>query len=173
MFGAPATEAESAPADDRRWLALGVAAFVVLGVAGAWWSTSGTGPDAASTTSTRTARTSAVRAGGVPVELVSLGHERTAQGLVIRGLVRNPAAASARTGTVASIFLFDEAGSFLGSGRSVLDTPTLTPGDEAGFEVTMPGNDKVRRYRVTFRTTDGSVVPHVDKRRGSASGVTP
>lgn len=171
MFGAQAAEAESAPTDDRRWLALGIAAFVVLGVAGAWWSTARSGPDATPATSTRETRTAAAPAGGVPVELVSLGHERTAQGLVIRGLVRNPAAASTRTGTVASIFLFDEAGGFLGSGRSVLDTPTLTAGDEAGFEVTLPGNDKVRRYRVTFRATDGTVVPHLDKR--PVSGVTP
>lgn len=163
MFGAGTHDVDATPRDDRRWLAVAAAVLVGLGIVSVWWSTSGTS-DAAGTTVT--APVTAAPAAGMPVELVSLGHERTEAGLVIRGLVRNPAAASTRTGTVASVFLFDEAGGFLGSGRSVLDTPTLTPGDEAGFEVTLPGNAKVRRYRVTFRAADGTVVPHLDKRRG-------
>lgn len=162
MFGGGADEVAAGPRDDRRWLALAAGVLVALGIASVWWSTSDT-PDRVAATAS--APTAAAPAAGLPVELVALGHERTKAGLVIRGLVRNPTAASPRTGTAASVFLFDEAGGFLGSGRSVLDTPTLTPGDEAGFEVTLPANAKVRRYRVTFRAADGTVVPHLDKRQ--------
>ena len=70
------------------------------------------------------------------------------------------------------MFLFDETGGFLGSGRGVLDTSTLTAGDEAGFEVTLPGHTKVRRYRVTFRAPDGTVVPHLDKRVVTQAGAS-
>lgn len=163
MFGSGADEVEAGPRDDRRWLALAAGVLVALGIASVWWSTSDAPARVAETAS---AHAVAAPVAGVPVELVALGHERTAAGLVIRGLVRNPTAASTRTGTFASVFLFDEAGGFLGSGRSVLDTPTLTPGDETGFAVTLPGNAKVRRYRVTFRAADGTVVPHLDKRQG-------
>lgn len=165
MFGdRPATP----PArDDRRWLAVAAVAIVaVLGLAGvrAVWSTE---PAPASPVPT----TAIAGADGIPVELVSLGHERTDAGLVIRGLVRNPAAASARAGTSASVFLFDGEGGFLGSGRAQLDTPKLGAGDEAAFEVRLPDNPAVRRYRVTFRSPDGDVVPHLD-RRGSGLAAT-
>ncbi len=104
------------------------------------------------------------------MELVSLNHERTADGLVIRGLVRNPAAASVRSGTSASVFLFDGEGGFLGSGRAALDPSKLGAGSEAAFEVRLPDNPAVRRYRVTFRTPDGDVVPHLDRRAGAGAG---
>lgn len=160
MFGdRPATPPSR---DDRRWLAVAAVAIVaVLGLAGlrALWPTEPAPASAAPTTVV-------AGADGIPVELVSLGHERTGAGLVIRGLVRNPAAASARAGTSASVFLFDGEGGFLGSGRGQLDTPKLGAGDEAAFEVRLPDNPAVRRYRVTFRSPDGDVVPHLD-RRGS------
>ena len=162
MFGGDADDAR--PRDDRRWLAIAGVLLVGLGIVSVLWSTSG-----ASHTETTPAKAAAVAPGGVPVELLSLGHERTAAGLVVRGLVRNPTAGSTRTGTAASVFLFDRDGGFLGSGRSVLDTPTLAPGDEAAFEVTLPGNASVRRYRVTFRGMEGTVVPHVDKRPSTPS----
>lgn len=148
----------TATRDDRRWLiAAGLVLVGLLGAMAIWQASRGGEPSVAATTA-------AVAAGGVPVELVSLGHEQSKTDLTIRGLVRNPNAGSIRAGTSASVFLFDGEGSFLGSGRSVLDTPTLSPGAEASFEVTLPANSRVRRYRVTFRGADGSVVPHLDKR---------
>ncbi len=164
MFGADV--ADASPQDDRRWLAIAAVVLVGLGIVSVLWSTSG-----GSYTEAAPAKAAAVAPGGIPLDLLSLGHERTADGLLVRGLVRNPSAASTRTGTAASVFLFDEAGGFLGSGRSVLDTPTLAPGDQAAFEVSLPGNAKVRRYRVTFRGMDGTVVPHVDKRQPEGSGL--
>src|SRR5690606_31187190 len=119
---------EIAPRDDHRALALAAAVLVCLGIAGVWWSTSDVGSGAPPAPA---AAVTAAPTGGVPMDLMALGHERADDGLVIRGLVRNPSAASTRTSTVASVFLFDEAGGFLGSGRSALDTPALTPGAEA------------------------------------------
>ena len=152
---------DTAPArDDRRWLAVAAVALVAIaGIAGlrALWS----GHTAVEASP---AAVVAPGVGGVPIELVSLGYERAKDALVIRGFVRNPAAGSARTGTSASVFLFDGEGGFLGSGRGVLDTPKLGAGDEAGFEIRLPANDAVRRYRVTFRSPEGDVVPHLDRR---------
>src|SRR5690606_4444343 len=127
-------------------------------------------PAPAAATSSQPAATNS--AAGIPVELVSLNHERTADGLVIRGLVRNPAAASTRTGTSASVFLFDGEGGFLGSGRAMLEPSKLPAGSDAAFEVRLPDNPAVRRYRVTFRTPDGDVVPHLDRRTGSGLAMT-
>ena len=158
LFGVDASE--TTPRDDRRWLPVAIVVLIGLGVLSVLWSTSGT-----STTPTAAAVTASAPApGGIPLDLVSLGHEQSASTLVVRGLVRNPPAGSARTGTVASVFLFDEAGGFLGSSRSALDAPTLMPGADAAFEVSFPANTRVRRYRVTFRNVEGVVVPHLDKR---------
>ena len=82
----------------------------------------------------------------------------------MRGLVRNPVSASDRTGLVASVMLLDQAGGFLGSGRTPLETTRLRPGDDVGFAVELPAHKEVRRYRVTFRGVDGGLVPHADKR---------
>ncbi len=147
--------------------------IVVLAVAGVRAIWSGGAEPAARPAAAATASDAAGSAGGaagIPVELVSLNHERTADGLVIRGLVRNPAAASVRSGTSASVFLFDGEGGFLGSGRAALDPSKLGAGSEAAFEVRLPDNPAVRRYRVTFRTPDGDVVPHLDRRAGAGAG---
>lgn len=175
MFGETPTDAaawvpDGKPASDsRRWL--GVAATVFVGLLGlaavnAIWNRE----PAPASAATPAASTAVPGAAGIPVELVSLGHERTSDALVIRGLVRNPAAASPRVGTSASVFLFDGDGGFLGSGRAMLGTPRLGAGDEAGFEIRLPDNASVRRYRVTFRTPEGDVVPHLDRRPDAGPG---
>jgi hypothetical protein len=98
-----------------------------------------------------------------PIELVALGHERTAHGLIVRGVVRNPTAASNVGPITAVIFLFNHEGGFLGSGRAALDTPVLASGGESTFSVTIPTTSDVERYRVSFRLGD-QMVPHVDRR---------
>jgi hypothetical protein len=143
---------------ERRWL--GAAAVVcagLLGIAAVWSGAGGTGPAS-------TASAAAASHEGIPLELLGLGHEQTGKTLVIRGLVRNPPAGSIRTGTTASVFLFDEAGGFLRNGRGPIDVPALAGGDEATFEVSVDADPRIRRYRVTFRGADDTVVPHVDKR---------
>ncbi len=57
---------------------------------------------------------------------------------------------------------------FLSSSRAPLDFMTLTPGEESPFVVNVPVTGQVARYRVGFRTEDGHVLPHVDKRAPDA-----
>lgn len=99
-----------------------------------------------------------------PLELVSLQHAQQAQRLVITGLVQNPRTGSAISHVVATAFLFGPDGAFLTSSRAPLDFTTLSPGDESAFVVNVPVTGPVARYRVGFRTEDGRVIEHVDKR---------
>jgi hypothetical protein len=98
-----------------------------------------------------------------PIELVALGHERNANGLIVRGVVRNPTSGSKVGPMTAVVFLFDHDGGFLASGRGALESPVLVPGGESTFSVTVPTASKVERYRVSFRVGD-QMVPHVDRR---------
>jgi hypothetical protein len=99
----------------------------------------------------------------VPLELVALGHERDGDRLTVRGVVRNPASGAARDRVTAVVFLFNRDGGFLASGRATVESPTLPPGGESTFVVTIPGASDVGRYRVSFRTDD-RILPHVDRR---------
>jgi hypothetical protein len=99
----------------------------------------------------------------LPLELVALGHERDGDRLTVRGVVRNPVAASEIDGVTAVVFVFTRDGGFLTSGRMPLQSSALRPGAEATFAVTVTGASDVGRYRVSFRTDD-RIVPHVDRR---------
>lgn len=110
----------------------------------------------------------AVPAASAPLELVSLRHERQGGTLVVSGLVRNPHAGQTATGLAAVAFTFDRQGTFLASGRALLDFPQLQPGDESPFSISVPQSGQVARYRVSFRT-DERVVPHVDRREPAAA----
>jgi hypothetical protein len=102
----------------------------------------------------------------VPLELLSLQYARDedAQRLVISGLVQNPRSGAALSRVVATAFLFGPDGKFLTSCRAPLDFTTLAPGVESPFVVSVPVTGRVARYRVGFRTEDGQVIAHVDKR---------
>ena len=65
---------------------------------------------------------------------------------------------------VATAFLFGPDGTFLTSSRAPLDFTTLAPGVESPFVVSVPVSGAVSRYRVGFRTDDGRVISHVDRR---------
>jgi hypothetical protein len=99
-----------------------------------------------------------------PLELVALQHTQQAQRLVISGLVQNPRTGGAISHVVATAFLFGPDGAFLTSSRAPLDFTTLSPGDESAFVINVPVTGPVARYRVGFRTGDGRVIEHVDKR---------
>jgi len=105
----------------------------------------------------------ATRANPVPLELVALGHERDADRLTVRGVVRNPPSGAVVDGVAAVIFLFGKDGSFITSGRADVESARLAPGSESRFVVTVPAATDVGRYRVSFRTDD-RVIPHVDRR---------
>lgn len=113
----------------------------------------------------------AVPAASASLELISLRHERRGGTLVVSGLVRNPHAGQPAQGLAAVAFTFDRQGTFLASGRAVLDFPRLQPGDESPFSISVPQSGQVARYRVSFRT-DERVVPHVDRREQPAAPTT-
>jgi hypothetical protein len=98
-----------------------------------------------------------------PLELVTLGHEREGDGIIVRGVVRNPMAGVERDRVAVVVFLFNRDGGFLTSGLAAVDVPALAPGSQSGFIVTVPHAGEVGRYRVSFRSDD-RIVPHVDRR---------
>jgi hypothetical protein len=98
-----------------------------------------------------------------PLELVALGHERDADSLTVRGVLRNPASGKELGPLTAVVLLFNHDGAFVASGRAAVQAPTLEPGGETTFVITIPGVADVGRYRVSFRIED-RVVPHVDLR---------
>jgi hypothetical protein len=99
----------------------------------------------------------------VPLELVALGHEREADRITVRGVVRNPPVGAELNELKAVVFLFDRSGGFITSGSAAIDTAAVAPGAERTFVVIVPAGPDVGRYRVSFRSAD-HVVPHVDKR---------
>jgi hypothetical protein len=99
-----------------------------------------------------------------PLELLSLRHSVQDGSLSITGLVRNPAGNDEVAGVTAVVFLFDQKGSFLASGRSALDFSALAAGEESPFVVTMAAPPGVARYRVSFRRNEGGVISHLDRR---------
>lgn len=105
---------------------------------------------------------------GTPLELVALRHTQESDRIVITGIVQNPRTALPLVHVAATVFVFGPGGAFLSSNQAPLDYTTLTPGGESQFVVSVPVNGQVARYRVGFRTEDGRVLPHVDKRAPDA-----
>jgi hypothetical protein len=99
------------------------------------------------------------------LELLSLRDTRQADALTITGLVHNPRAGAPLTRVTVTAYTFDDKGSFLASGRALIDVTALAPGDESPFVVSVPVSDAVARYRIGFRDEAGRVIAHVDKRR--------
>jgi hypothetical protein len=98
-----------------------------------------------------------------PLELMALTHEREGDGIIVRGVVRNPSTGVDQGRVAAVVFVFTRDGAFLASGRSALAVPVLAPGAETAFVVTVPNASEIGRYRVSFRSDD-RVVPHIDRR---------
>jgi hypothetical protein len=108
-----------------------------------------------------------------PLELMSLRHTTDDHGaFTVTGLVQNPAGGRKTSGLIAVVYLFDDAGRFMATGRAAVDVPTLQAGEEASFTVTIPKVTGVSRYRVGFRLSEGGVVGHVDRRGQPATGTT-
>ena len=99
-----------------------------------------------------------------PLELLALRHTQESDRLVVTGLVQNPRTGQPIGHVAATVFVFGPDGAFLSSNQAPLDFTTLTPGGESQFVVSVPVKGPVARYRVGFRTEDGRVLPHVDKR---------
>ena len=99
------------------------------------------------------------------IELMSLRDSRQDGSLTITGLVRNADPAASLNRVAVTAYAFDDKGLFVASGRTLLDVTQLAPGDESPFVISVPVTVPVARYRIGFRSDDGRVVPHVDKRR--------
>jgi hypothetical protein len=108
----------------------------------------------------------------VPLELIALGHEREADRLTVRGVVRGTPSAG-KGPLTAVVLLFNRQGNEIGSGRTEVPPAGPDPASERTFVVTVPSAGDVGRYRISFRSDD-HVVPHVDRRTQpgtAASGV--
>jgi hypothetical protein len=103
------------------------------------------------------------QAAPAPLELLSLRHERQGVNLSVAGLVRNPPAGAVLERVTAVVFLFDQQGTFMTSAKAPIDFLKLTAGDESPFVVKVAAPTSVARYRVSFRTDDGTLA-HVDRR---------
>jgi hypothetical protein len=123
--------------------------------------------------------TSATAPQNVPLELLTLTHTTQPSGLTISGTIYNPRGAAPVSQLFAAAVLFGPDGNFLTSARAPVDFTTLRPGEESPFVITVPVAGVVARYRVGFRTADGSVIAHVDRRadataaQNAPSGGTP
>jgi hypothetical protein len=118
--------------------------------------------------SARAGGTTNAAAAGTPaagLELVSLRDSRKADALTITGLVHNPQSGTPLTRVTVTAYTFDDKGSFLASGRALIDVTMFAPGDESPFVVTVPVTGAVARYRIGFRAEDGRVISHIDKRQ--------
>lgn len=110
-------------------------------------------------------------AGPATLELVALEHEPDGTRMTVQGIVRNPASGSDLEHLTAIVVVVDSNGGFLASGSATIDAPTLGPGSESTFLVTLPRTGEMGRYRVSFQSGN-RVVPHVDRRtRGPLSSV--
>jgi hypothetical protein len=102
-------------------------------------------------------------AASMPLELIALGHEREADRLTVRGIVRGSVPGAEKGQLTAVVLLFSREGTFIASGRAEVQPAPADPAAERTFIVTVPSAGDVGRYRVSFRS-DEQIVPHVDKR---------
>jgi hypothetical protein len=159
-------------ADEKRWLQLirsksHLVAVVVVGILAL-----ATSLGLIVLTSPRASSVSTGRSPGpATLELVALEHELDGARMTVRGIVRNQASGLDLEHLTAVVVVTDSNGGFLASGSATIDAPTLGPGSESPFLVTVPRTGEMGRYRVSFRSSD-RVVPHVDRRaRGPLSSV--
>jgi hypothetical protein len=167
LFAAPERES---PTGRRLLAVVTVAALMALAVGALMLA--GSEPttvseSAVATSAAPPADPAAVGTAGVPLELMSLRHERDGEKLTVTGLVLNPRQGARVERVSAVVYVYDAAGTFLASGRALVDYTKLDPGAESPFVVTVIAPGKIGRYRVGFRGQDGAVVSHVDRRSGT------
>jgi hypothetical protein len=159
--GAMFAEPEQASPWGQRFVVMAALAMVVASVVLFALAAGGTKAAARAGGTANTA--AATPAAGL--ELVSLRDSRKADALTITGLVHNPQNGTSLSRVTVTAYTFDDKGSFLASGRALIDVTMFAPGDESPFVVTVPVTGTVARYRIGFRTEDGRVISHVDKRQ--------
>jgi len=99
-----------------------------------------------------------------PLELLTMRHASEDGVLTITGQVRNPRSGRMLNGVNATVLVFGPGGSYMTNMRTPLDYTALAPGEESPFVIRVPLTGTVERYRIGFRTDDGRVLSHVDRR---------
>jgi hypothetical protein len=102
-----------------------------------------------------------------PLELVTLGHQREGDRLIVRGVVRHSNRADLADLT-AVVSVFNSQGDIAASGQALVmgAVPTSTKGAsgvESTFVVTVPGVHEVSRFRVGFKSNN-RIIAHIDRR---------
>jgi hypothetical protein len=159
--GAMFVEPEQASPWGQRFVVMAALAMVVASVVLFALAASGTKASAGADGTSNGAAGTAVPG----LELLSLRDSRKADTLTITGLVHNPDRGTPLSRVTVTAYTFDDKGSFLASGRALIDVTTFVPGDDSPFVVTVPVTGRVARYRIGFRSEDGRVLSHVDKRQ--------
>lgn len=106
-----------------------------------------------------------------PLELVTLGHQRTDAGLEVSGEVRNPTSSTAVTEVQADVRVFDAAGILIAARKAMIETKALAPGQTSSFSIAVGSAATAARYRVSFSSA-GAMLPHVDRRTNLPAAVT-
>lgn len=168
---------ERTPPPSRRLMAVGVViVFMAVGAGSVYgiYKPVNDGDAGGSRDSGLSRRSSAgAKAGEVPpLELLSLSHRREAEDFVVAGLVQNPQDGSSSS-VMAVVYVFNAQGEYFASGKAALEFGQLAPGAESPFVVRLPKTAGVSRFRVGFRTEDGAVVAHVDRRGRPMGGTMP
>ena len=165
-----ATDERGAPGG--RWFALTAVAVLMAAVVGTIYALHRPGAAAANSqieTAASTVPTGAAR----PLELLSLRHTSEPDGtFTVTGLVQNPADGRVIRGGVAVVYVFDRDGNYFASGKASLDFTALDPGEESPFVVHVANVAHVSRYRVGFRSEEGGVIAHIDRRGQLPGGTT-
>jgi hypothetical protein len=158
-----------APVPSRRLFAVAAVAVVMLASAGTVYAVYR--PQSSATHANNGG--TLVPAGTVPLELMSLAESTDADGtFTVTGLVGNPSVGHPAQNVCAVVYLFDREGRYFATGRAGIDLASLAPGDQSPFVVKVPNGSAAIRYRVGFRSSDGAVVAHVDKRGQTIEGTT-
>ncbi len=158
MFGAPIADSGSGHRQHGLLAAVAVVA-VLVGGAGLVMLVSGRAP------------ASSAAATGVPLELVALGHTRADGQFVVAGLVQNPATGATVEQLEAHVRVFDSTGIMIATRSAPVSTPSLVPGADTPFSVTLGEAATAARYRVSFASR-GTMLAHVDRRTNLAAAVT-
>jgi len=162
---------ERQPAPTRRWMgAIVVVLFMALGAGTVY----GLYPEglAGAGDGSRLSGFLSRRTEARPLELLSLSYRVEDGDFVVTGLVQNPPTGRPSPTIVAVVYAFDAKGNYFASAKAPLAFDTLAPGAESPFVVRLPQTAGVSRFRVGFRSTDGSVVAHEDRRGQPIEGTT-
>ena len=100
-----------------------------------------------------------------PLELLSLRHATDPDGtFIVTGLVQNPSGGQTVRNVMAVVYLFDRDGNYFAGAKAALDFTTFSPATNRPSSCASTNAARISRYRVGFRSEEGGVIAHVDRR---------